>query len=43
MEFDCFVKAFHFLARITPENQLFHEPCKKAYEEADEEVRGGGY
>ena len=43
MEMDCFVKAFHLMARITPEDKLFHEPCKKAYEEAEIDVGGTDY
>ena len=38
MEFDCFIKAFHFLSDIMPEDQLFHEPNEKANEEAAAEV-----
>ena len=38
MEFDCFIKAFHFLSDIMPEDQLFNEPNLKAKEEAEAEV-----
>ena len=38
MEFDCFIKGFHLLSAIMPEDQLFHEPNEKANEEAEADV-----